>query len=206
MIKSIIFDLDGVLCDLVQVHRKALDSALLEVCGYTISEYEFWRYYNGIPSNVKLQMLINRGILKPKDKDKVWQLKQDRTCEMINTVLSLDYQKIDLLKKLKENYILSCVSNSIKNTIEIALSVTGQLPYIDLILSNEDFGDKPKPDSFCYSLAMNKLKCCKNECLIIEDSEKGISAARGSGAHVLEVENPSKVTLDNILRKISHVN
>jgi beta-phosphoglucomutase-like phosphatase (HAD superfamily) len=207
MIKCIIFDLDGVLCDLVQVHRKALDLALLSTCGYTIKEDEFWRYYNGIPSNVKLNMLVNRGILDPKDKDRVWNLKQDNTIHAIKECLFEDKQKIELHRFLKsEKYNLICVSNSIRNTIELALKQTGQLEFMDFFLGNEDFGIKPKPDPYCYNYAMNKIKLNKEECLIIEDSEKGITAAIKSGAFVLEVENPSKVTIENIIRKIKDAN
>ncbi len=207
MIKCIIFDLDGVLCDLVQVHRHALDSALLEICGYTISEYEFWRYYNGIPSNVKLQMLVNRGILDPKDKEKVWKLKQDNTINAIKSCLSLDTQKIELHTYLRsKNYKLICVSNSIRNTIELALRQTGQLEFMEFFLGNEDFGIKPKPDPYCYCLAIEKIKLNTQECLIIEDSEKGITAAIKSGAHVLEVKNPKYVTIENIERKVKNAN
>jgi HAD superfamily hydrolase (TIGR01509 family) len=207
MIHAIIFDLDGVLCDLVQVHRKALDKALSEVCGYTIKEEEFWKYYNGIPSNVKLNMLVNRGILNPNDKEKVWKLKQENTVESLNECLQYDTQKISVLRYLKTDGLdLVCVSNSIRKTIEIALERTGQSEFMKFILGNEDFGEKPKPDPFCYKLAISKLLLTPKECLIVEDSEKGISAARGSGANVLEVENPEGVTLDNIYRMIKNAN
>lgn len=206
MISCIIFDLDGVLCDLVQVHRKALDLALESTCNYTIKEDEFWRYYNGIPSNVKLDMLINRGILEPKDKKVVWELKQQNTIQAIKECLLLDKQKIELHSFLKDKgYKLICVSNSIRDTIELALKQTRQLEFMEFFLGNEDFGIKPKPDPFCYNQAIEKVKLDKKNCLIVEDSEKGITAAIKSGAYVLEVKNTLDVTKDKILQKIKEV-
>ena len=72
---GVIFDMDGVLCELVQVHRHAFDIGIKEICGHKITEENFWKYYNGIPSNVKLNMLVNRGILNKNDIEKAWQIK-----------------------------------------------------------------------------------------------------------------------------------
>lgn len=200
MIKAILFDLDGVLCDLVNVHGNAFNAALSKTCNYTINDYEFCKYYNGIPSKTKLSILINRGILNPNEVQHVWELKQGLTVEKIKEQLKPDIEKIELHKKLKsKNLTLACVSNSIRQTIDLALQSTGQLEYMDLILSNENFGNKPKPNSFCYNLAIDFLFLDKNEVLIVEDSEKGIMAARGSGAHVLEVKDSTEVNILNIM-------
>jgi HAD superfamily hydrolase (TIGR01509 family) len=207
MIKYVIFDMDGVLCDLVQIHRFALNDALTKICGYSINEYEFWKYYNGIPSEVKLQMLINRGLLEPSDKKKVWNLKQEYTFSQIKQVLKPEQDKIDLHKYLKSKGLkLACVSNSIYKTIELALSVTEQIEYMDIILSNEDFKDKPKPHPFCYLLAMERMNYNKNETLIVEDSEKGIMAAYKSGANVLEVKDTTEVNIKTISNAIDKIN
>ena len=206
MILAILFDLDGVLCDLVHVHGASFNDALAEVTGYTISEYEFWKYYNGIPSKTKLSILINRGIVTPNELEMIWKIKQGLTTQRIRDLLKPDEQKIELHRYFQtKGYALACVSNSIRQTIDLSLSVTGQLDFMDLILSNEDFGDKPKPDSYCYTMAIEKLYIDKEEALIIEDSEKGIISARGSGAHVLEVKDATEVTIKNIESTIQEI-
>lgn len=195
--------MDGVLCELVEVHRDSFNDALAEVCDYKVVGNEFWKYYNGLPTRTKLAMLVNRGIIHPNDVEKVWSYKQDKTFIRIETNLSIDEQKIELHKFLKKKgYLLACVSNSIIKTINLALKVTGQLEYMDLVLGNEIFKDKPKPNPYCYTLAMNKLNLEKNETLIVEDSEKGIISARMSGANVLEVADPTEVTIENVINKI----
>jgi beta-phosphoglucomutase-like phosphatase (HAD superfamily) len=38
------------------------------------------------------------------------------------------------------------------------------------------------------------------ECLIVEDNDHGLEAARASGAHVLAVASPADVTYERVVR------
>lgn len=77
--------------------------------------------------------------------------------------------------------------------------------YLDLQLSNEDVASaKPAPD--IYIKAIRDLGLKPEECLIVEDNENGIRAARASGAHVLVVSETLDVNLQNICSKIEDVN
>lgn len=52
------------------------------------------------------------------------------------------------------------------------------------------FGDevtKNKPDPECYEHTAKLLKAKAEECLIFEDSERGIAAANAFGAQVVQV-------------------
>ena len=53
-----------------------------------------------------------------------------------------------------------------------------------------------------YTLAISKLGLRPSECLIVEDNENGIKAAKASGAHVLEVETVYDVNYQNIKQRI----
>ncbi|RMW10659.1 hypothetical protein ALO99_200175 [Pseudomonas coronafaciens pv. porri] len=44
------------------------------------------------------------------------------------------------------------------------------------------------------------------ECLIVEDNENGIKAARASGAHVLVVAQTCDANLNNILDRVEQIN
>ncbi len=77
--------------------------------------------------------------------------------------------------------------------------------YLDLRLSNEDVRHaKPAPD--IYTKAISQLGLQPEECLIVEDNENGIKAARDSGAHVLVVAETCDVNLNNILGKVEQIN
>jgi beta-phosphoglucomutase-like phosphatase (HAD superfamily) len=198
-ISAIIFDMDGVLVDLVEVHYISLNQALKKVSNYEISNEEHIKYYNGISTKAKLEMLINRGLVDKKDYQKIWDLKQENTFKVIDG-LKEDTQKINMLKSLKEKYgySLVCCSNSIRETVSRVLTKTGLLNYLDFYLGNEDFGKRIKPDPYPYELACSKLNIKVSEAVVVEDSPKGLQSAYSSGANVLKVKDPSEVTLKNI--------
>jgi len=97
-----------------------------------------------------------------------------------------------------------CVTNAIRKSAELMLDKTGQMEYMEFIVANEDVEDnKPSPE--CYMLAMSKLRLLPTECLIIEDSPKGVEAADASGAHVLEVENSEGVSKNTVKEALMEV-
>tara|TARA_B100000886_G_C20285394_1_gene433078 strand:+ start:112 stop:708 length:597 start_codon:yes stop_codon:yes gene_type:complete len=198
MIKAILLDLDGVLVDACEWHYHSLNDALEHYKNFRIPYEEHISTYNGLPTAVKLEML---GILH-EERKQIWEFKQKRTLDNIRKFGCVDKYKIRMLKTLAyEGYKLCCVTNSIRKTAFEMLKVTGQYEYFDFIITNEDVkNNKPSPE--CYTLAMKKLNLSKNECLIVEDSPKGKTAAYGSGAKVLEVLDVYDVTLDNIRRNI----
>lgn len=196
-IKYVLFDLDGVLVDACEWHFDSLNMALKKVAGFEISRQDHEQKYNGLPTKIKLELLNITG-----DKaEQINNLKQKFTVDLINDNLKLDREKVDLLSYLKKkNVSIACVTNSIRKNTELMLRVSGQLPFIDQIVSNEDVL-KNKPDPECYNLAMKKMSADPNLTLCVEDSPKGIEAAESSFAKNLwKVENSSQVTLENYKR------
>jgi HAD superfamily hydrolase (TIGR01509 family) len=74
--------------------------------------------------------------------------------------------------------------------------------YLEFIVSNQDVS-RGKPDPEMYNLAIGKLGLRPDECLIIEDNDNGIRAARASGAHVMEVTGVDDVTEHAIAARIA---
>ena len=60
MIKAIFFDLDGVLVDTLDWHFQAFQSSL-KLFGYSVSEADHERYYNGLPTSRKIEELPSAG-------------------------------------------------------------------------------------------------------------------------------------------------
>ena len=75
---------------------------------------------------------------------------------------------------------------------------------MDIIYSAEDVVN-PKPDPEIYIKSIKSLKLKPNNCLILEDNEHGILAAKASGAHVLVIKNIDEVNLQNIEQKIKEI-
>lgn len=204
MIKAILYDLDGVLVDATEWHYESLNDALREVCGFIIKREEHISTFNGIPTLKKLEILNSQGKLSKELFTKVWEKKQEKTFEVIENNASYDATKIHLHEETK-NFKKVCVTNSIRKSALLMLEKTNQLQYMDFVISNEDVSS-PKPSPEGYDIAIKKLHLQPKECLIVEDSPKGLEAAQQTGANVYPVSGYQEVTLENILTKINYFN
>lgn len=193
--KCVIFDLDGVLVDACDWHRIALNEALKQVCNYEIPLEEHLSIFNGIPTKKKLEILNNKKIILKEDNDLIENLKQEKTIDIINKHAFKRQEKIEILSFLKNSNILAaCYTNSIRQTAELMLQKTGIKHMFDLIVTNQDV-KKPKPDPEGYFYCFNYFHLNPEECIIIEDSPKGIAAAKASGAKVIEVKGVEDVNI-----------
>ena len=204
MIKAILYDLDGVLVDATEWHYESLNMALKDVAGFIIKRDEHIQTFNGLPTQKKLEILHEQGRLDKELFEKVWQQKQEKTLEVIEKNSFIDQTKIRLHDGTK-NYRKVCVTNSIRKTALVMLEKTGQLEFMDFVISNEDVSS-PKPSPEGYNMAIAKLCLNPKECLVVEDSPKGLESARLSGAHIYEVSGYHDVTLENISNKIHYFN
>ena len=194
--KCVLFDLDGVLVDACDWHYEALNRALKEVAYYEISRQDHYEKYNGLPTLTKLSMLNDMGVITDEDVRKISDVKQEHTIKVIEELCKRDQSKVELMRALKDNgYEIAVVTNSIRMTATLMLANSGVLPFVDLLISNEDTDrNKPYPDP--YIIAIHLLNSSHNKTIIVEDSPKGIKAAKDSGAHVLEVKDATEVNLE----------
>ena len=74
------------------------------------------------------------------------------------------------------------------------LDKTGVIEHLDYLVTNEDVeNSKPAPDGYLF--LVEKFNVSKNNVIIVEDSPKGIAAAKASGCNVIEVKNPDEVDI-----------
>lgn len=197
MIRAVVFDMDGVLIDAREWHYEALNRAL-RLFGTEISRYDHLTTFDGLPTRRKLQMLSADRALPTELHDFINEMKQIYTMELIYARCRPRFAHEYALSRLKaRGYRLGIASNSIRNTVEVMVRQAHLEQYFEIMLSNEDVRH-PKPDPEIYITAIQKLGISPEECLIVEDNEHGIRAARAAGACVLEVADVDEVTLENI--------
>jgi beta-phosphoglucomutase len=200
--KLVIFDLDGVLVDACEWHRVAFNQALEKISGHIISEKDHIEKYNGLPTATKLKILNNENIIKPEDNIRIHDLKQDLTIKLIEENIKTDPTKIELLKwLLNEGCEVACFTNSIMKTAHLMLKGAGIKEFFNVIVTNEDV-ESPKPNPEGYIKIMSNYNFSPTECIIVEDSPKGIAAATASGANVMKVENATQVNKRSVGRFI----
>lgn len=199
-IKSIIFDLDGTLCGLVEVHYQSLNKAILEIAGeeFIINKHEQDTIYNGLSTKTKLTMLSKSKNLDYKLINPICDLKQKLTIKEIESIIYEDINLRNCLLKLKsEGYLLSCASNAMINTVTTALAKLNILDLFDDLIGNDKIS-KQKPNSEIYLQAFIRLGLNPKECLIVEDSKHGREAGLHSGANVCTLKNEKELTYDYI--------
>ena len=74
--------------------------------------------------------------------------------------------------------------------------------YLDFYISNQDVKNG-KPDPEMYNKAIERMGLNPKECMIVEDNENGIKAARASGANVMIVDSVEDVNYENIKKHIA---
>lgn len=189
-ISAIVFDLDGVLVDSRYLHYISLNDALEDP--YKISLEEHLAKYDGLPTKEKLNRLTKEKGLPIEQHTRIWKEKQENTFKLIKTHIHPD-DKFNLLTTLKqEGYTLFCSSNSIRKTIIEVLTAMNILSFFTAIYSNEDV-IHPKPHPNIYLKCFSDHGIIPRECMIVEDSPIGKTAAFLSGAHVCHVADPSQV-------------
>lgn len=190
-IKLVLFDLDGVLIDAKEIHFQALNLALGS--DNAISREDHINTYDGLPTLEKLKL---KGI-DPSLVDEISAKKQEFTLGMISQLKPIP-EIVNLFKMLVERgYKIGVCTNSIRKTVLTALSTTGLMKYVDIVLSNEDVKNaKPHPEM--YWKAMSMMSVLPENTLIVEDSPKGLLSAIRSNAKYVRVRSPFDVTWENI--------
>lgn len=206
-IKLVIFDLDGVLIDSRLIHYHSLNKALGDIdARYTITTEEHLSTYDGLSTTKKLELLAEKKFLPKEFFLDIWKRKQKYTVEAYDSIQP-DWQKIHVFKRLmrEAGVKLAVASNSITQTMDMALQKLGVAPFIEISVSNENV-IRPKPYPEMYWQCMAYCGALPSETLIIEDSHIGRKAALDSGAHLLAVQNPEDVKIETILQEIKRLN
>jgi HAD superfamily hydrolase (TIGR01509 family) len=178
-----IFDMDGVLVDLCEIHRRTFQKALSILCDIGVSHEAYLqrKELEGLPTKTKCSLL---GLSEDETR-RVNTKKQELTMRALRD-LHPNRRVIEAVCTARDFGPVACYSNSVKQTVEMALSRTGVLNLFDFILSNEGVKScKPNPEGYFKIMAWANHE--PDETVIFEDSPVGIKGALTSGAHVVKV-------------------
>lgn len=201
MIKVVVFDMDGVLIDAREWHYQALNEAL-EIFGIHINLQEHLENFDGLPTRVKLDKLVEQGRLPERLKSTISAIKQERTLRYAAQLCYPNIQHILALSELKRQGLkIAVATNSIRASALSMLKFAGVLDLLDLLLTNEDVAEaKPNPEIYLKALEAFHVK--GSEALVFEDNLNGIAAAISAGCHVAKVSDPSQINADFVLRNL----
>lgn len=184
MIQTVIFDMDGVLVDTEPVHHLAYERHFKEL-NIRVDEQTYAGFTGNSTPNIfrKLKMMYDL----PQDIAALSATKLQYFNEAFEQQEDLQLMPgvLDLIQDLHQNRVqLLIASSSARDTIERVMDRFGLKPYFSHWVSGEDFKrSKPDPAIFLHAVALSKTP--KENCLIIEDSTNGISAARAAGVYCI---------------------
>jgi len=190
-VKAVLLDADGVLFDATELHKTTLQTALTPY-GYTITEEEHRTVFNGLPTRVKLDILTETKGLPRELHTEIEEAKQRGTLTAIPDTVHPIPKLIEALRRLRKTgmKLAICSNARLKSVIEMArcAEISG---YFDLILGNESvLRNKPYPD--IYLLAAKQIEVAITDCIIVEDSPKGLVAAISAGpGKIIKVMSPA---------------
>ena len=180
MIKTVIFDMDGVIVDTEPVHRFAYFSHFDEL-GIPVTEAMFTSFTGNSTRNVFQRLKAQFEL--PHDVEDLIARKR----AIFND--AFDYKEDlhllegveDLIADLHQSGMQLILASSASNvTIDRVFKRFNLHRYFSHIVSGEDF-PKSKPDPAIFLKAVALSGNHADECVIIEDSTNGIKAAKAAG-------------------------
>lgn len=177
MPSAILFDNDGVLVDTETLYFRATRDVLATV-GVELDETAYIELFlrQGIGA---FHLAEAHGV----PAEGIRALRDDRNRryqEMIVHEEILIAGVNDVVRRLAERFRLAIVTSAEPEPFAASHARTGLIPFFEVVITRADTV-RAKPDPDPYLLALERLRLPASECLVIEDSERGLRAAKAAG-------------------------
>ena len=193
MIKGFIFDLDGVITDTAEQHYVAWKKLSDE------NDWKFDREVNdklrGISRLDSIKVILDHNNLTLDEKTMVElaATKNDRYVESLEEVTPDDFLPgaKELLTHLRQEGFHVALGSASKNAPKV-LQQLNALGYFDVIGDGNSVTEsKPNPAIFLYGA--EKLGLQPDECIVFEDAESGVDAAKAGGFYSVGIGPKDRV-------------
>ncbi len=191
MKKFILFDNDGVLVETEKWYFEANVKALAEL-NVKLEEDVYLEIMarGGTAWEVAIKQGISKDVIDKKrfQRDIYYQ-------EFLRTKdIEIDGVK-DILSELSKDYKMAIITTSRRVDFDLIHEKRGIIDFMDFTLCVEEYKRaKPYPDP--YLAGLKKFKASKEETIIVEDSQRGLTSAYNAGIECIIVKNEFTKTHD----------
>jgi beta-phosphoglucomutase len=188
------FDLDGVIANTAKYHYLAWKKLAKEL-GFDFTERDNERL-KGVSRMASLEILLEIGGLSFDDSIKD-QLAAKKNANYVNYISKMDASEIlhgarECLLRLREKGIKTALVSASKNALRILDNLQVAHLFDAVIDGNKAL--KAKPDPQVFLLAAQELSMEPNECVVFEDAEAGIQAAKTAGMFAVGIGQPDALS------------
>lgn len=192
-IKACLFDLDGVLVDTAKYHYLAWKRLANEL-GFDFTEEDNERL-KGVSRMASLEILLSIGGIELDDNKKL-ELAERKNNWYFEMISKMDASEIlpgalEFLKECRANGIKVALGSASKNAMTI-LNNTGITSYFDAIIDGTRT-TTAKPDPEVFTLGASEVAIPAEQCVVFEDAEAGVEAARRAGMHCIGIGSPENL-------------
>ena len=204
-IKACLFDLDGVVVDTAKYHYLAWNR-LANSLGFNFTEKDNERL-KGVSRMRSLEILLSVGNVNPSEKEKL-KMAKEKNDWYVEYISKLDESEIlpgvkEFLIELRQNGIKIALGSASKNSM-IILNNLNLTSYFDAIIDGNKVS-KAKPDPEVFLLGARELNVQPSECVVFEDAQAGIDAAKAANMKVIGIgQKDVLVNVDKIFEGLSN--
>jgi beta-phosphoglucomutase len=186
-ITAVIFDLDGVIVDTAKYHYQAWNR-LAQTMGFSISESQN-DLLKGVSRMESLDLILRLGNVDktPEERQELAVLKNEWYLDLISNLSDSDLLPgvVDLLDDLVANNIKIALGSASRNSVTI-LTGLHLIDRFDAIIDGTKT-TKSKPDPQVFNMGAEAIGEAPQNCIVLEDSIKGLQAALSGGFKTLGV-------------------
>ena len=180
--KAIIFDCDGTLVDSMPVHYVAWHETMNRY-GISFPEDRFYSL-GGVPSDRIIEILASEQGLKL-DAVSVAHEKEQAFLDKIELLVPIE-AVVEIVRQNRGVKPIAVASGGFLPVILRQLQQMAMHDWFDAIVTAEDTSKhKPEPDVFLE--AARRLGTAAEHCVVFEDADLGVEAARRAGMHCIDV-------------------
>lgn len=180
---TVLWDNDGVLVDTEELYFQATKSVLKTVgIDLTPEQFKEISLKRGESTfTLAAQQGFSNGEIAP------LRAQRDRLYEERLGSQSWAAEGVEkVLRSLHGQVRMGVVTSTRRQHFEIAHAKTGLKKYLDFVMAHEDYQrSKPHPDPYLTAMERHGLR--PYECIVVEDSERGLTAATAAGLECLIV-------------------
>ena len=183
--RAYLFDCDGTIADSMPLHYIAWKTALGE-WGCDFDEKLFYEWGGKPPKEIVADLNRMQGLAMPVET--VAARKENLYFELLPRLEPVA-EVLEHIEAMHRRIPFAVVSGSNQESVTKSLTAIGLLDKFDLIVGSEDYRrSKPAPDAFLT--AAQRLGVEPRDCLVFEDADIGIQAAKAAGMAAVKVPSP----------------